>query len=214
MTDPTFTHIAVLLDRSGSMASIRSDVEGGFDAFMTDQRNAAGRCTVSLAQFDDRYDDVYTDAPITDVPPLALQPRGRTAMLDAIGRLVTETGERLSARPDGDRPGTVIIAIITDGLENASREWTYDAVKALLTTQEETYDWTFLYLGANQDAVAEGAKLGVSQDRSLTYAAGKVSDAYAATSASIHALRTAAPMGRAAKKKAGAFTDAQRRDAN
>jgi len=132
MTDPTYTHLAFLLDRSGSMQSIRSDIEGGFDAFIAEQRGAAGRCTVTLAQFDTDYEVTYLDLPIDQVPPLDLRPRGRTALLDSIARLVNDTGAHLAALPEHERPGTVIVGIMTDGHENASREWTHPAVKALI----------------------------------------------------------------------------------
>ena len=116
MTDQTLTHLYFLLDRSGSMQSIKSDTEGGFAAFVEEQRTAPGRCRVTLAQFDDRYEEVYADRDVADVRPLDLQPRGRTALLDAMGRLVTDAGERLAALPEQERPGTVIVAVMTDGL--------------------------------------------------------------------------------------------------
>ena len=87
MTDPNLTHLYFLLDRSGSMQTIVDDVRGGFDAFVAEQRRAPGTCRVTLAQFDDSYEEVYADLPVGDVPPLVLQPRGRTALLDSLGRL-------------------------------------------------------------------------------------------------------------------------------
>ena len=156
MTDQTLTHIEFLLDRSGSMASIKSDIEGGFNSFVADQAQQPGTCTVSLAQFDNVYEVVYTGTDVHRVPPLTLAPRGSTAMLDAIGRSVTELGARIAALPEEQRPGTVIVAIMTDGLENASKEWTYPAIKAVITEQESTYNWQFLYLGADQDAIEVG----------------------------------------------------------
>lgn len=175
MTDPQLTHIEFVLDRSGSMASIKGDIEGGFDTFVGGQRSQPGRCTVSLAQFDDHYEVVYTDLPVADVPALALQPRGSTAMLDAIGRSMTTLGQRLAALPEDARPGTVIVAIVTDGMENASREWTRPAIKALIEQQSRDYSWQFLYLGADQDAVEVGTGMGIPADRALTYSRGSSS---------------------------------------
>ncbi|MEJ7834446.1 MAG: vWA domain-containing protein, partial [Nocardioides sp.] len=166
MTDSTLTHIYFLLDRSGSMQSIKTDTEGGFAAFVEQQRVGDGECRVTLAQFDDHYEVVYADRPVADVSPLDLQPRGSTALLDAIGRTVTDRGADLAALAEAERPGTVIVAIMTDGYENASREWTHPAIKALVEQQTAAYGWQFMYMGADQDAVEVGASLGVSRDHS------------------------------------------------
>ena len=99
MTDPTYTDITMVLDRSGSMQSIKDDTIGGFDAFISEQGRLPGRCTVSLVQFDNVYEEVYTGRDLADVPGLTLVPRGSTAMLDAIGRAVNATGARLAAMP-------------------------------------------------------------------------------------------------------------------
>ena len=150
MTNTNLTQLAILLDRSGSMQSIVADTIGGFDAFIAEQRNAPGVCRVTLAQFDNEYEEVYADRPLTSVPGLELHPRGSTALLDAIGQLVTTIGSRLAAMPEHERPGTVIIGIMTDGQENASIEWTHQAIKALIEQQTNHYGWQFLYMGADQ----------------------------------------------------------------
>lgn len=185
MTKPGLTLVAALLDRSGSMQPLRADTEGGFDAFIAAQRALPGEAVVTLAQFDDRYEVVYTERPIAAVPPLELLPRGLTALLDGIGRLVNGVGERLAARPEDERPSKVIVIVMTDGHENASREWSGDAVRSLIAQQEREYGWEFLFLGANIDAVRVGGDLGFAADRSLTYGAtaGGVAGAYAAASA-------------------------------
>ena len=97
MTRSDLTHLYFLLDRSGSMQSIKSDIEGGFAAFVDEQRKGAGECRATLAQFDDVYELVYADRPIADVPPLDLKPRNMTALHDAMGRLITDA-ERSSTR--------------------------------------------------------------------------------------------------------------------
>ena len=163
MTRSDLTHLYFLLDRSGSMQSIKSDIEGGFAAFIDEQRKAGpGECLVTLAQFDDVYEVVYADRPLADVPPLDLHPRNSTALHDAMGRLITEAGEKLAAMPEDERPGTVIVAIMTDGYENASQEWHAPAIKALVELQTKQYGWEFLYMGADQDAVEVGAGLGIA----------------------------------------------------
>lgn len=197
MTNANLTHLYFLLDRSGSMQSIRDDTVGGFDAFIAEQRGLPGECRVTLAQFDDRYEVVYSERPIRDVPSLELQPRGMTALLDAIGRLVTDAGARLAALPESDRPATVIVGIMTDGQENASKEWTHPAVRSLIQQQTEAYSWEFLYLGADQDAIEVGAGLGVPAARSMTYSRGSTQAAMASTSAMVGRLRAARSSGAA-----------------
>ena len=215
MTDPTYTDITMVLDRSGSMQSIKDDTIGGFDAFISEQGRLPGRCTVSLVQFDNVYEEVYTGRDLADVPGLTLVPRGSTAMLDAIGRAVNATGARLAALAEDQRPGTVIVGIMTDGLENASREFTYPMVKALIEQQEQVYGWTFMYMGANQDAIEVGASLGVARDRSLTYAGPKVAAAMGAYSASVGTIREAVAAGAPVEqaRRRAAYSDEQRRKA-
>jgi len=191
VTRADLTHLYFLLDRSGSMQSIKTDTEGGFAAFVAEQRAGAGECRVTLAQFDNEYDVVYADRPIADVPALDLQPRGSTALLDAMGRTITEAGTRLAALPEAERPGTVIVAIMTDGMENASREWTHPAIKALVEQQTTQYGWQFLYMGADQDAIEVGVGLGVAAANSVTYSRGKAREAMAASSAKVSGLRHA-----------------------
>jgi len=191
MTRADLTHLYFLLDRSGSMQSIKSDIEGGFAAFIEEQRKAPGECRVTLAQFDDEYDVVYSARPLTDVPPLDLKPRNMTALLDAMGRLITSAGAGLAALPEAERPGTVIVAIMTDGLENASHEWTHPAIRALVEQQTKDYEWQFMYLGADQDAVEVGKGLGVAAGASVTYSRGKSRAAMSMAGAKLRAYRAA-----------------------
>ena len=187
MTNPNLTHLYFLLDRSGSMQSIKDDTEGGFDAFIAEQRTQPGDCRVTLAQFDDRYEEVYRDVPVADVPPLRLSPRGSTALLDSIGRLLGEAGERLAALPEDERPGVVIVGIMTDGHENASRELTHPQVKAMIERQTKDYGWQFLYMGADQDAIEVGSSIGVAAANSLTWSRGKVAAAAVVAAAEVAA---------------------------
>ena len=212
MTDPNLTHLYFLLDRSGSMQSIKDDTEGGFDAFIGEQRTQPGRCLVTLAQFDDQYEEVYRDVAVADVAPLHLQPRGSTALLDSIGRLVGEAGARLAALPEDQRPGVVIVGIMTDGHENASRELSHPQVKAMIDRQTKDYGWQFLYMGADQDAIEVGSSIGVSAAHSMTYSRGRVAAAMAATSRNIGRTRTAVASGVPMREAASliAFDDEQR----
>lgn len=114
-----------------------------------------GQCEVTLAQFDTEYEVLYPPTDIAAVPEFVVDPRGRTALRDASGRFITEVGQ-LAALPEDQRPGKVICLIMTDGHENASEKWTWEAVKALITQQREVYGWEFIFLGANIDAVEVG----------------------------------------------------------
>jgi len=189
MTRSDLTHLYFLLDRSGSMQSIKTDTEGGFSAFVEEQRRAVGECRVTLAQFDDQYEIVFADTPVANIDRINLQPRGSTALLDAMGRLITEAGAALAALPEDQRPGSVVVAIMTDGLENASREWTHPAVKALVEQQTTAYQWQFLYMGADQDAIDVGTGLGVGAAHTVSYTRGNVDKVMAASSAKVSDLR-------------------------
>lgn len=209
MTRSDLTHLYFLLDRSGSMQSIKSDIEGGFAAFIAEQRKGDGECLASLARFDDTYEVVYTDRPVADVPPLDLRPRNMTALHDAMGRMVTDAGVRLAALPEDQRPGTVVVAVMTDGLENASTEWHAPQVKALVEQQTRDYGWQFLYMGADQDAVEVGSGLGIAAANSVTYSRGKAKEAMAMSAGKIRRLRTDRVSAPAAAMPA--FTEEERR---
>jgi hypothetical protein len=208
MTNQNRTLIAFLLDRSGSMQSIKSDVIGGFDAFMTEQRACDGECLVTLAQFDNEYEVVYHALPLGDVPPLALNPRNSTALLDSMGKLITDTAAEIDALSDDDKPGSVIIAIMTDGLENSSTEWTRPSIKSLVEQQTNKSGWEFLYMGADQDAVEVGKDLGVKAEQAVTYSRGKSREAMAAMSGNVRGYRNARQVDVDAAMPA--FTDVQR----
>ena len=169
-----YTHLIVVLDRSGSMASTKEDAIGGFNQFVADQKALPGEATLTLAQFDDKYEVIHDLKNIREVPPLTdetFQPRGNTALLDAIGRTVNEVGRRLADMPESQRPSRVLLAIITDGGENASREYRRDKVFDMLKHQQEKYGWATTFIGSNQDALAVGASLAVPTSSCLTYAA-------------------------------------------
>ncbi len=166
------TDITIVLDRSGSMASIADDVVGGLNTFVEAQRRLGGEACFTLVQFDDQFEVVHDHVPLRDVPPLTREtyvPRGTTALLDAIGRTIVQTGVRLAMMPDADRPRAVILAVQTDGYENASREFTRDQVFAMIRHQEEKYAWQFVFLAAEQDAIARGAEMGFAAASALDY---------------------------------------------
>ena len=189
MTNADLTLIAVLVDRSGSMAQCREDMEGGLNAFVESQASEPGDAEITLAQFDTKYELVWPLCAIKDAPKYTLTPRGCTALLDAMGRFITEVGEELAKRDEADRPGKVIVCIVTDGLENSSKDWTRDKVKALVEQQCSQWGWEFVFLGADMDAVQEGASLGIPQTSSLTFDKANARDAYSMTSNWVSTVR-------------------------
>ena len=168
------TEIIVILDRSGSMDSVRGDTIGGFNSFLADQKKLPDEAYLTLVQFDDRYEKLYEGKPLADAPRLdeqTFQPRGSTALLDAIGRTINEQGARFSRAPDSLKPGKVIVAIMTDGFENASQKFDRAQVFGLISQQRDQWGWLFYFLGANQDAIAEAGRLGLAAGQALSYAA-------------------------------------------
>lgn len=210
------TDIDFILDRSGSMQSCREATISGFNTFLAEQKKLPGEAFVSLYQFDDHYDTVYAGKPLAEAPELTAEtfvPRGSTALLDAIGRTITGVGARLAALPDADRPDKVVIVIVTDGGENASREFTREQIFDLIGHQRDKYQWQFVFLGANQDAISTGASFGIMRGQSMTYAANAkgTEAAYQSLSASIGSVRSGASANasfsekdRDEQKKAGA----------
>lgn len=190
MTNPDLTEIIAILDRSGSMSAVKTDTEGAFDNYVADQRKVPGEAKLSLVQFDTKIETVYATRPLAKVPPLELKPRGLTALYDAIGFTVVDFGEQFARMGEDARPGKVIVVILTDGEENSSQEWTAARLKPLIEEQTTKYGWTFLYLGANQDAVFEGGKIGINAQNSLTYDVGSMDVTVAAASAATTATRS------------------------
>lgn len=183
-----YTHISIVLDRSGSMSDTATDAIGGFNSFLADQKKAPGHATLTLAQFDNEYELLHSMKPIADVPELTsetFKPRGGTALLDAIGRTIDETGAALEKMAEDDRPEHVIFVVVTDGQENASRKFNRFRINESVTRQRETYNWQFVFIGANQDAIASAQSMGGAAASALTYAANSrgMGDAYASLSA-------------------------------
>ena len=151
----------------------------GVNKFIKEQKQVPGTASLKVVQFDDVYEEVF-DAPIAEAFELTLsqtprtgqktyEPRGTTALLDAIGRTVTELSSALAAVPEEEKPSKVIVVIMTDGLENSSRLFSKDNVLAMITDQRDIYKWDFVYLGANQDAIATAAMMGIDAASAITY---------------------------------------------
>ena len=171
MADNNRTFFLFVVDRSGSMASppgFRADMEGGINSFLQEQQQVPGKCRVTLAQFDNEYEEVFNNVKLKEVPAVTIQPRGMTSLFDAVGKSVTNLRAHINSLSKGKRPGKVLVTIVTDGGENSSKEWDSTKIKNLI--KECTKEgWEFSYLGANQDAFAEGSKLGVNANTTMSY---------------------------------------------
>lgn len=174
MTDANYTDITILLDRSGSMQSIKGDTEGGLNSYIESLVNIPGRVALTLYQFDDQgFDTVLQAHDIHSrlmIPPIRIQPRGQTPLLDSQALAIMETGVRLRNMPQSVRPGKVIFVTITDGMENASTKWNARSVADMVKHQREEYRWEFIYMGANQDAFAQAADMGIRAGGTFAYA--------------------------------------------
>lgn len=189
------THICCITDRSGSMASIKEDVIGGFNALVEEQREQPGDCTMTFVQFDDQYEIVFASTPLDQVPLLTVdqfRPRGMTALLDAVGRTIATTGELLASMDEPDRPGKVLCIIITDGLENRSTEYKRDQVRDMIKRQTEKYSWEFIYLGADEKAFEEAASMGLKLGNVVRFTKSRkgARSAYGATSRAVSSYRS------------------------
>jgi len=185
------SHVVLVLDRSGSMQSCKTDTEGGVNSFIEEQAKPEGEVTISIVQFDNVYEYVCKNIQISEVKPYKLVPRGSTALLDAVGMAVVETGEYLAGLEESDRPGLVTIMIVTDGLENSSKEYTNESVKKLIEEQQEKYNWQFSYLGANQDAFKVGGLMGLKAGDIGNYSEENTSGAIRAMSGKFGRMRSA-----------------------
>lgn len=202
------TRIAIVLDRSGSMESCRESTVTGFNEFIRNQKKIPGEATVKLVQFDDQYETVF-DKPLKDCPELnqsTFVPRGSTALLDAQGRTIVELGQELAALPEHERPSKVIVVTLTDGQENASKSYHLDKIGELIREQRDKYNWDFVFLGANQDAIATAAAMSIPLPSAMSYSTSKAG--IAATMAAVSNY-----VGAARKGKAAAFSPEDRKSA-
>lgn len=169
-----YTEIAFVLDRSGSMEGCREAAIAGFNRFLSDQQKAPGLAKLTLVLFDDEYLIPVQSLPVQEVLPLDVDtyvPRGSTALLDAIAITIDDLGTRLDALPESARPSQVIVPILTDGYENASQRFGWKEVAARIKHQTSAYRWTFLFLGANQDAIATAAQINIPAADASAYVA-------------------------------------------
>lgn len=193
------TEIVFILDRSGSMAGLEDDTIGGFNAMIQKQKAEEGEAYVSTVLFDNHTEVIHDRVDIQQIQPMTRKDyyvRGCTALLDAVGKSIHHIGNVHKYAREEDRPEKTIFVITTDGMENASREYTYDRVKKMIQHEQEKYGWEFLFLGANIDAAKEAARFGIMEDRAANYHADRQGTAviYEAVSEAVCNVRACRPM--------------------
>ena len=166
------TEVVFILDRSGSMSGLEADTIGGFNSMIAKQQKEEGEAYISTVLFDDTCEVLYDRVPVNKVEPMndnQYYVRGCTALLDAIGGAIHHIGNVHKYAREEDRPEKTLFIITTDGMENASRQYSYEKVKEMVERQKEKYGWEFLFLGANIDAIDVAGKFGIDSNRALNY---------------------------------------------
>ena len=200
------TEIVFILDRSGSMTGLEDDTIGGFNAMIEKQKGEPGEAFVSTVLFDNVSEVIHDRVDVQKIQPMTRRDyyvRGCTALLDAVGQAVHHIGNVHKYAREEDRPEKTLFVITTDGMENASRHYSYDRVKTMIQRQKERYGWEFLFLGANIDAAKEAARFGIRADRAANYHADRRGTAviYEAMSEAVCSVRANRPMGAEWKRR-------------
>ena len=200
------TEMVFILDKSGSMAGLEADTIGGFNAMIERQKQADGEALVSTVLFSTQSTVIHDRVDLRKIEPLTKHQYfvgGCTALIDAIGGAIHHIGNVHKYAREEDRPEHTVFVITTDGMENASRAYTSDEVKAMVQRQKEKYGWEFLFLGANIDAVETAAHYGIGEDRAVTFHNDSVGQAlnYEEVSAAVSQVRSNAPLRRDWKKR-------------
>lgn len=188
---PDWVDIVVILDRSGSMASIRNDMIGGFNQFLSEQKKVPGKATMSLVRFDHEYEPIYREVPLVEAPDLTPEnfvPRGNTALYDAIGRTLVTLMESREKTP-ASIPDKTLILLITDGEENASLEYTHDRVKELLEECKTKRGWDFVFMGSTEQSLKDAKNLGININVNFAATGVGAKALYNQTSASVRSYR-------------------------
>ena len=200
------TEMVFILDRSGSMAGLEEDTIGGFNAMIEKQKKEQGEAFVSTVLFDNVSEVIHDRVDLRKIEPMTRKEyyvRGCTALLDAVGKAIHHIGNVHKYAREEDRPEKTIFVITTDGMENASRQYSYKDLKRMIERQKEKYGWEFLFLGANIDAAREAARFGINADRAANYHADRQGTAviYEAVSDAVCSVRACRPMSAGWKKR-------------
>ena len=166
------TELVFILDRSGSMSGLERDTIGGYNSMMEKQRDEQGEAFVTTVLFDDEIEILNDRVNLRGMAPITEKEyfvRGTTALLDAMGKTISKVGNAQKHSPESERAEKVIFVITTDGMENASREYSYEKVRGMVERQKAKYGWDFIFLGANIDAVAEARRFGIDEDRAARF---------------------------------------------
>jgi uncharacterized protein YegL len=174
---------------------MREEAKNGFNDFLKKQKEVPGEANLTLVLFDHEYIVMHDGKPLQSVEELTDKtyvPRGTTALWDAIGRAVTTVGERLDKTPEHEKAEKVIVVILTDGYENASQEYNGERIRGMIDLQRKTYAWDFVFLAANQDAVATAKAMHIPKAAAMNFAptGAGVKHAYACSSSYVRGLRT------------------------
>ena len=173
MKQEKLTEIVCIIDRSGSMGSIRDDAIGSFNTFLKDQQSLSGEALMTIVLFDDQYEIMQNGTRIGYVPLLTTKtyvPRGSTALFDAIGRTINEVKTRISRTEDQKKiPDNVIVAILTDGEENASKEFNLSQIESMIKKQIKQDHWNFVYLSADPKAFEDAGKMGIAKNNVVRF---------------------------------------------
>ena len=193
------TELVFILDRSGSMGGLEADTIGGFNSMIAKQKQEAGEAWVSTVLFDNATEVIHDRLRLSEVPKLTEEEyyvRGCTALLDAVGKAIHHIGNVHKYARKEDVPERTLFVITTDGMENASREYTYDKVRKMIERQKEKYGWEFLFLGANIDAAREAKRFGINADRAANYHCDEAGTAlnYEVISEAVSKVRCCAPL--------------------
>ena len=200
------TDLVFILDRSGSMPGLEGDTIGGFNAMLEKQRKEPGETVISTVLFDNETEVIHDRVSLDRVPALTEKEyyvRGCTALLDAVGDAIHHIGNVHKYAREEDRPEKTLFVITTDGLENASRRYTYEKVKSMIGRQREKYGWEFLFLGANIDAAREAARFGIRADCAADYHAASIGTeaVYESVCEAVCQVRRSAPLKASWKQK-------------
>lgn len=199
------TELVFILDKSGSMAGLEADTISGFNAMLKKQQKAEGEALVTTALFNHHYELLHDRINVRGISPITekdYEVGGTTALLDAIGSTIQKIVNVQKRTSEDERAEKVLFVITTDGMENASQEYSADKIKKMVQYQKEKFGWEFMFLGANIDAISTAARFGIDEDFAVDYRADEIGTQlnYAVLSEAVSNLRSGKKIDRSWKK--------------